>query len=504
MESLLKLEHVTICYNGEPVVHDVDLELNKGEILGVVGESGSGKSTIIKAIMGLLGNEGMVTEGDIWYKGKNIVDMPEKELRRLLGPEIAMVFQDSGAALCPIRTVGDQIYESMREHERISRKECAERTVRMMAKIGLKDGERVLQSYPFELSGGMNQRVGICISMLQNPSLLLADEPTSALDVTIQKQVVEEMLLMRKEYGTAMIVVTHNISVVEKMADKVLVLKNGKVKRAYEFGTSFKTYRYRKWRQMMTENKNILEVHHLKKSFTTGKKSFTAVEDVSFSLKTGEVLGIVGESGSGKSTVAKMITHLTEPTAGEIFLMERDITHAKGKNLREIYREMQMIFQTPAESFDPRCTLGDGIGESLRNMGISKKETRNRVEKLLLTCGLTPEYADRYPHQVSGGECQRAAIARALAVEPKVLICDEATSALDVTVQKHIMELLMKLKKENQLSFLFICHDLALVQMFCDRVIVMHDGHVEEEGTPEEIIENPKTEYTKRLIESVL
>ena len=202
----MKLEHVTICYNGEPVVRDVDLELNKGEILGVVGESGSGKSTIIKAIMGLLGNEGMVTEGDIWYKGKNVVDMPEKELRRLLGPEIAMVFQDSGAALCPIRTVGDQIYESMREHERISRKECAERAVRMMAKIGLKDGERVLQSYPFELSGGMNQRVGICISMLQNPSLLLADEPTSALDVTIQKQVVE------------------------KMADKVLVLKNGKVR----------------------------------------------------------------------------------------------------------------------------------------------------------------------------------------------------------------------------------------------------------------------------------
>ena len=203
----------------------------------------------------------------------------------------------------------------------------------------------------------------------------------------------------------------------------------------------------------MTENKNILEVHHLKKSFTTGKKSFTAVEDISFSLKTGEVLGIVGESGSGKSTVAKMITHLTEPTAGEIFLMEKNITHARGKNLREIYREMQMVFQTPAESFDPRCTLGDGIGESLRNMGISKAETRNRVEKLLLTCGLTPEYADRYPHQVSGGECQRAAIARALAVEPKILICDEATSALDVTVQKQIMELLQKLKKKTSCPF---------------------------------------------------
>ena len=229
MESLLKLEHVTICYNGEPVVHDVDLELNKGEILGVVGESGSGKSTIIKAIMGLLGNEGMVTEGDIWYKGKNVVDMPEKELRRLLGPEIAMVFQDSGAALCPIRTVGDQIYESMREHERISRKECAERAVRMMAKIGLKDGERVLQSYPFELSGGMNQRVGICISMLQNPSLLLADEPTSALDVTIQKQIMELLKRLQKESRMAVLLITHDMGVVSHMADRVLVMYAGQI-----------------------------------------------------------------------------------------------------------------------------------------------------------------------------------------------------------------------------------------------------------------------------------
>lgn len=229
MESLLKLEHVTICYNGEPVVHDVDLELNKGEILGVVGESGSGKSTIIKAIMGLLGNEGMVTEGDIWYKGKNIVDMQEKELRRLLGPEIAMVFQNSGSALCPIRTVGDQIYESMREHERISRKECAERAVRMMAKIGLKDGERVLQSYPFELSGGMNQRVGICISMLQNPALLLADEPTSALDVTIQKQIMELLEDLKEKNGLSFIFICHNLALVQMFCDRVLVLYEGKV-----------------------------------------------------------------------------------------------------------------------------------------------------------------------------------------------------------------------------------------------------------------------------------
>ena len=248
----------------------------------------------------------------------------------------------------------------------------------------------------------------------------------------------------------------------------------------------------------------VLRAENLKKVFVSGKKAFTAVDDVSFELERGECLGIVGESGSGKSTIAQMITHLEPATEGRIFLKGQDITHARGKALRDIYQDVQMVFQMPMESFDPRCTLGDGIGESLRNMGISKKDTRNRVEKLLLTCGLTPEYADRYPHQVSGGECQRAAIARALAVEPRVLICDEATSALDVTVQKQIMELLQKLKKEKQFSFLFICHDLALVQLFCDRVIVMHDGHVEEEGTPEEIIEHPKTEYTEQLIRSVL
>ena len=248
----------------------------------------------------------------------------------------------------------------------------------------------------------------------------------------------------------------------------------------------------------------ILEVQNLKKTFLSGKKSFTAVEDVSFFLNAGEVLGIVGESGSGKSTVAKMITHLTDITDGKIFFMGKDITHVKGKALRETYRELQMVFQTPAESFDPRCTLGDGIGESLRNMGISHRETRERVENLLEKCGLEKEFADRYPHQVSGGQCQRAAIARALAVDPEILICDEATSALDVTVQKQILELLIELKEKENLSFLLICHDLALVQALCDKVLVLYHGKTVEYGSPDEIIDHPKMDYTKRLIESVL
>lgn len=247
----------------------------------------------------------------------------------------------------------------------------------------------------------------------------------------------------------------------------------------------------------------ILEAQHLKKVFISGKKSMTAVDDVSFELRQGECLGIVGESGSGKSTIVKMITHLQSITEGNVILKGKDITNVKGKELREVYKDIQMVFQMPMESFDPRRTLGDGIGESLRNMGLSRKETRERVEKLLERCGLDKEYADRYPHQVSGGQCQRAAIARALAVDPKVIICDEATSALDVTVQKRVIDLLQNLQENKNLSYVFICHNLALVQQFCDRVIVMKDGRVVEEGIPDEVIQNPKEEYTKMLVDSV-
>ena len=248
----------------------------------------------------------------------------------------------------------------------------------------------------------------------------------------------------------------------------------------------------------------ILRAEHLTKTFISGKKALTAVDDTSFELEQGECLGIVGESGSGKSTIAKMITHLESITEGRVILKGKDITHVKGKELREIYQDMQMVFQMPMESFDPRCTLGDGIGESLRNMGLSRAETRRKVAELLEKCGLEKEYADRYPHQVSGGQCQRAAIARALAVNPSILICDEATSALDVTVQKQILELLIELKQKENLSFILICHDLALVQAFCDRVLVLYHGKTVESGTLDETIDHPKMDYTKKLIDSVL
>ena len=249
----------------------------------------------------------------------------------------------------------------------------------------------------------------------------------------------------------------------------------------------------------------LLEAEHLTKIFTRrGKESFKAVDDVSFSLKEGETLGIVGESGSGKSTLAKLITRLTDVTEGTLKFQGKDITRLKQSQLKDVYGNIQMVFQNPAGSFDPRRTLGDGISESLRNRGMKKADIAKRVKEVLKQCGLDEEFAGRYPHEVSGGQCQRAAIARALAVEPKVLICDEATSALDVTIQQQIMELLTELKETQGLSFVFICHNLALVQMFCDRVLVLHDGKVIESGSPDDIINEPKEEYTKKLVEAVL
>lgn len=249
----------------------------------------------------------------------------------------------------------------------------------------------------------------------------------------------------------------------------------------------------------------VLEVKDLTKTFVTeGKADFTAIKHIQFQLFQGETLGIVGESGSGKSTLARVITRLIDPTEGSIFLCGEEITGKKGKELRQVYKNMQMIFQNPVSSFDPRRSLGHGIGESLRNSGVPKAEAKKRVLELLGQCGLSEEFYDRYPHEVSGGQCQRAAIARALAVKPKIVICDEATSALDVTVQQQIMELLDAFRKEYQISYLFICHNLALVQQFCDRVLVMKDGRIVEEGTPDEVILKPKEEYTKMLVESVL
>ena len=334
-----------------------------------------------------------------------------------------------------------------------------------------------------ELSGGMSQRVGAAMAMLLRPPLLLADEPTSALDVDARDQVLEELRRMRDRYHTAMLLVSHDFSVVSALADRVLVLREGRMvecgSRQQVLFSPAETYT----KQMLAAVPPVLEARNLKKGYRRGQRKITAVEQVSFCLHPGEILGLMGPSGSGKSTVAKLLMGLTEADEGEIFVDGKKISYRKRGQRKEIYRRMQMVFQSPAASFDPRQTLGDGIGESLRNAGISGKTLDERVEQLFLSCGLSEEFVRRYPHEVSGGQCQRAAIARALAVNPKILICDEATSALDVMAQRQILELLASLRETRGVSILFICHNPAVVEAFCDRFLVMEKGRVIREET---------------------
>lgn len=478
MKDLLRVSSLAVSYNGKKVLSDLTLSLYPGEVLGIVGESGSGKSTILRAILGILGTGGAVTGGKIFFSGSNLLEMAEKQIREIRGAQIGMIFQDAGASLCPVRRVGSQMWESMAAHEEISKAQAKERALELLENLGLSEAERIWDSYPFELSGGMSQRVGAAMAMLLRPPLLLADEPTSALDADARDQVLEELRLMRDRYHTAMLLVSHDFSVVSALADRVLVLQEG---RMVEYGSRqqalfspAKTYT----RQMLAAVPPVLEARDLKKGYRRGQRKITAAEQVSFCLYPGEILGLMGPSGSGKSTVAKLLTGLTEADEGGIFVDGKKISYRKRGQRKEIYRRMQMVFQSPTASFDPRQTLGDGIGESLCNAGISGKTLDERVRELLRSCGLSEEFARRYPHEVSGGQCQRAAIARALAVNPKILICDEATSALDVMAQRQILELMASLRENSGISILFICHNPAVVEAFCDRFLVMEKGRV--------------------------
>ena len=503
-EKLLEISGLSVCYEGEQILNNICFSVEKGETVGIAGESGSGKSTLLRAILRLMGKNGSITGGQITFRGEELTGMSEKKLRSLCGSEIGMIFQNTGASLCPTRKIGAQICESVRAHEkrcgfitpisggmsgRKSRREIKDMTLRRFADMGLSDGETIWNSYPSSLSGGMNQRVGIALAMLLHPSLLLADEPTSALDVVSQAQVLRELQALQQKEQTGMVLVTHNLAVLEQMADRVVVLKDGNIVEQGETRTM--------------HNHNMLEVNNLSKNFAgTGRETeFAAVDGISFTLDAGECLGLIGESGCGKSTTARLITGLVQADAGSVLLEGEEILGRKGRRQREVYRKIQMVFQTPQDSFDPMQTLETGILEAFRNQGMSRKEACLHLPELLKKVELSSETAMRYPRETSGGECQRAAIARALAVQPSLLICDEATSALDAAVQAQIVQLLKKLQREEGLAMLWIGHDLALVRELCSRVIVMRQGKIVEQGETREVLEYPKEEYTKLLME---
>lgn len=538
MQELLRIEGLTAGYGGVPVIRDVRLTLRPGEVLGIVGESGSGKSTLLKSVAQVRGLAAEIIAGSVHFAGRDMAAVSAADKRRLHGEELAMVFQYAGASLSPARTIGTQLIEAVRAHEKRSAAEIRARAEEVFGGMGFTDVGRIPASYPFELSGGMAQRAAIALAVILRPQLLLADEPTSALDATIQLQVLDELRALKDRTGTAILLITHNIGVVRHIADRVAVMSEGRI---VEQGSvrevlEHPQHDYTKSLlaavpkmyvrdesgedcdpcQMNAAHPSSIHIHahkgvdaasdllrfeNVSMRFKNGAEHIQAVDNISFSLRQKELLGIVGESGSGKSTVAKLLTGLHTATGGRILLDGADITHAAGKARRALYTRVQMVFQDAPGSFNPRRTVGAMIGETIcRLCAPDGRRTEERVAALLSEVGLPASYARRYPHEMSGGECQRAAIARAMAVHPDILLCDEATSALDVSVQAKIVSLLLHLQKEHGMSLIFISHDLPLVSSIASRVLIMRAGRIVEEGTASDVLVNPANDYTKKLL----
>lgn len=517
---VLEFDGLEVSFGGVLAVRGASFKVMPGECVGIVGESGSGKSTLVKAAMGLLGPRGAVSSGRVLFEGRDVASLSREEMRRLRGPGMGLVPQDASASFVPVRTFGAQAFEAVRAHGKAQRADVERELCALLAELNVEDPERILASCPFELSGGLGQRAAIALAMRLRPKVLFADEPTSALDAVSQKQTVDALSRLKEETGSALVVITHNIGVVKGLADRVLVMDGGRIVEEGPAEEVFSRPKHPKTKALLDavpklggERRSlrdgcgdvVLEGRLLEKAFR-GRDGgrIEAAKGVSFSLRRGECLGIVGASGSGKSTLANMVMRFEEPDGGEILLEGADIARAKGRKLRDSYRSVQMVFQNPVGSFDPRRTLEHSVAEPLRNAGFGRSEARARARELMGRCGLAEELCSRYPNEVSGGQCQRAAISRALAVEPSVLVCDEATSALDVTAQSKIVSLLEELRAETGMAVLFICHDIALVAAACERVIVMDGGEVVEEGPVGQVLSNPCSESTKALVEAVL
>lgn len=515
---------VSFRFSGDPlhVVKGVDLDIEPGRIHAVVGESGSGKTMLARSILGLLPPGALVDRGEILFEGNNLLDLSPKEIRSVRGAGIGMIFQEPLVSLNPAMRVGTQMFEAMRLHTSLPDGEIRKQAIEMLDAVKMPDPVGALSRYPHEFSGGMRQRIMIASVMMLRPALLLADEPTTALDALVQREVLDIMANVVTSFGTAIMLVTHDLSVVARYADEISVMEKGLIVESGETRAVLRQPKHPYTRRLLSSlprppaKANVTETqvapllsakglhvqYELPAKFPFSKKRFVhALRGVSLDILPGEMLGIVGESGSGKSTLGRALIQLLKPSEGRVLFDGADLTMADRETLRSCRPDMQIVFQDPYSSLNPRMKLGEIVGEGLkRHKDMSAERKIERVRQIFEATGLESGFVERYPHEISGGQRQRIAIARALVTNPKLVVADEPVSALDVTVQKQILELLTDLKSEFSFACLFISHDLAVVESICDRVMVMHQGRIVESAGAGVLFSEPRHPYTRRLM----
>jgi len=535
------------------VLHDICFDVLANEIVGIVGESGSGKSVTNLAVLGLLPQKSVdISSGEILFESADLLNYSTQELQEIRGNAISMIFQEPMSSLNPSMRCGKQVTEILQRHKKLSAQEAKTETLSLFEQVKLPRPASVFTAYPHEISGGQKQRVMIAMAIACKPKLLIADEPTTALDVTVQKEIILLLKELQKETGMSILFISHDLSLVSEIADRVLVMYKGKIVERGSSASIFKnpqedytkaliyarpstTERLEKLptvsdflkgtplsspvsaatrakqhqeiyaKTPLLEIKNAQKEYYAKVSFFGKTETLKAVNDISFKIYEGETLGLVGESGCGKSTLGNLILQLDKATSGQIFYKGKDLTQLKTRELRKLRRDIQIIFQDPYSSLNPRLTVGQAITEAMEvhKLYASKKERKAEALKLLEQVGLLREHYDRYPHEFSGGQRQRIGIARTIAVKPKFIVCDESVSALDISVQAQVLNLLNDLKETYQFTYLFISHDLAVVKYISDRLLVMRNGKFEETGEADAVYANPKSNYTRELIDAI-
>ncbi|HEY6801527.1 MAG TPA: ABC transporter ATP-binding protein [Agromyces sp.] len=504
-------------------VKGVTLDVRRAEVLAIVGESGSGKTVTARTILGLL-PESARTEGTVVLDGTDVVGLDKKGLRAIRGTKAAMIFQEPSTALNPVFTVGWQLAEGLRAHGKYSKAEARQKAIQMLGRVGIPEPERRVDDYPHQFSGGQKQRVVIAMALALEPTVIVADEPTTALDVTVQAEILELLRRLRDEDGTAIVLITHNMGVVADLADRVAVMYNGEIVETATATDLFAAPQHEYTRKLLaavprleiadrqlavpaTPVEPVVAADELVIEYAGRfrRSAFRAVDRVSFSIAPGEVLGLVGESGSGKTTIGRAIAGLTPVAGGSLKVLGTEMLGVKEREFRRRRHELGFVFQDPATSFNPLLTIADNVAEPLIVHGGMRNpaEARPKVDELLEAVQLPKDFGDRFPHELSGGQRQRASLARAIALDPKLLIADEPTSALDVSVQARVLELFAELQERFGFATLFITHDLAVVDLLAHRVVVLHKGEVAEAGPTAQVLGQPTDPYTRRLIASL-